>query len=94
MQTLGRRYVRYINDRYRCTSTRCDGRYKSCPVQDETYLLRCYCYIEFNPVRASMVADPADYLWSSHAYYGQDKLDALVQPRPRYTTITTAEVRV
>ncbi len=93
MQSLGRRYVRYINDRYRRTGTLWEGRYKSCPVQDETYLLRCYRYIELNPVRAGMVADPADYPWSSHARNGQDKADALIQPHARYTAIATAEVR-
>jgi putative transposase len=61
MQSLGRRYVRYVNDQYRRTGTLWEGRYKSCLVQDETYLLRCYRYIELNPVRAGMVADPADY---------------------------------
>ncbi|WP_345782844.1 transposase [Dyella acidisoli] len=30
MQALGRRYVRYVNDRYRRTGTLWEGRYKSC----------------------------------------------------------------
>jgi len=30
------------------------------------YLLLCQRYIELNPVRAAMVADPADYRWSSY----------------------------
>ena len=85
--------MRYINDRYRRTGTLWEGRYKCCPVQDETYLLRCYRYIELNPVRAGMVADPADYPWSSHARNGQDKADALIQPHARYTEIATAEAR-
>jgi len=59
--------VRYINTQYRRTGTLWEGRYKSCPVQDEVYFLRCYRYIEFNPVPAGMVADPADYRWSSHS---------------------------
>jgi putative transposase len=42
MQSLGRRYVRYINTQYRRTGTLWEGRYKSCPVQGEIYLLRCY----------------------------------------------------
>ena len=39
MQALGRRYVRFVNDRYRRTGTLCEGRYKSCLVDSETYLL-------------------------------------------------------
>jgi putative transposase len=38
-----------------------EGRYKACPVDTETYFLQCLRYIELNPVRARMVADPADY---------------------------------
>jgi len=34
-------------------------------VEDEAYLLQLYRYIELNPVRAGMVAQPADYYWSS-----------------------------
>jgi putative transposase len=30
-------------------------------VQAETYLLACHRYIELNPVRASIVGQPADY---------------------------------
>ena len=30
-------------------------------MEAETYLLRCQRYIELNPVRAGMVADPAEY---------------------------------
>lgn len=63
MQALGLRYVRYINQVYRRTGTLFDGRFKSSLVQSERYLLTCYRYIELNPVRAAMVADPADYRW-------------------------------
>lgn len=52
MQSLGRRYVRYVNDRYRRTGTLWEGRYKACLVDSESYLLRCYRYIELNPLRA------------------------------------------
>jgi putative transposase len=37
-----------------------------CVVQTDTYLLACSRYIELNPVRARMVADPSDYRWSSY----------------------------
>jgi REP element-mobilizing transposase RayT len=41
MQSLGRRYVRYVNDRYHRTGTLWEGRYKSSPVDSETYRLHC-----------------------------------------------------
>ena len=66
MQSLGRRYVRYFNRSYGRTGTLWDGRFKSCLVQAEDYLLEVYRYIELNPVRANMVTDPAEYHWSSY----------------------------
>lgn len=65
MQTLGRRYVRYFNHTYRRTGTLWEGRFRSCLVEADTYLLTCQRYIELNPVRAGMVARPSDYHWSS-----------------------------
>lgn len=58
MQMLGRRYVGCFNACYRRSGTLWEGRYKSCLIDSEDYLLRCYRYIELNPVRARMVAAP------------------------------------
>jgi putative transposase len=66
MQSIGRRYVQYINKTYRRTGTLWEGRYKASLVDTENYLLACYRYIELNPVRAAMVEHPADYPWSSY----------------------------
>jgi putative transposase len=52
--------VRFLNDRYRRTGTLWEGRYKSCLVDSETYLLRRHRYIELNPVRAGMEALPSN----------------------------------
>lgn len=84
MQWLGRQYVGYINGRYRRTGTLWEGRYKSCLVDTERYLLTCYRYIELNPVRAAMVADPADYAWSSYRANAQALADPLVVPHAEY----------
>jgi putative transposase len=84
MQALGRRYVRYVNDRYHRTGTLWEGRYKSCLVGTSHYLLRCYRYIELNPVRAAMVARPEDYRWSSHRCNALAIDDPLVRPHPAY----------
>jgi REP element-mobilizing transposase RayT len=43
-----------------------EGRFKSCVIQSADYLLKCYRYIELNPVRASMVNYPDEYRWSSY----------------------------
>jgi putative transposase len=70
LQSLGRRYVRYINSVYSRTGTLWEGRYKSSVVQSERYLLTCYRYIELNPVRAGMVETPEKYSWSSYIHNG------------------------
>jgi putative transposase len=66
MQYLGRYYVRYFNFQNGRTGTLFEGRFNSRLVQSDYYLLACYKYIELNPVRAGLVQDPADYIWSSY----------------------------
>lgn len=87
MQSLGRRYVRYINDRHRRTGTLWEGRYKACPVDDGDYLLHCHRYIELNPLRAAMVADPTDYRWSSHRHNACGESDPLLTPHSAYLAL-------
>jgi REP-associated tyrosine transposase len=87
MQALGRRYVRYINDRYRRTGTLWEGRYKACLVDTDIHLLRCYRYIELNPVRARMVADAEDYTWSSYAHNALAAVDPLIKPHACYLSL-------
>ena len=70
------------NDRYHRTGTLWEGRYKACLVGDDRYLLRCHRYIELNPVRARMVADPADYPWSSHRHHAFGCADSLISTHP------------
>jgi len=65
MQSLGRYYVRYINQKYHRSGTLWEGRYKSTLVDSEQYLMTVSRYIEMNPVRAKMVKQPGDYSWSS-----------------------------
>ncbi|WP_038052420.1 transposase [Thermomonas fusca] len=84
MQALGRRYVRPFNARYGRTGTLWEGRYKSCLVDSESYLLACLRYIELNPLRAAMVAEPWAYRWSSvHAHLGL-RTDARLTPHAGY----------
>ena len=87
MQSLGRRYVRYVNDRYQRTGTLWEGRYKACLVDSKDYLLRCYRYIELNPVRAEMVAAPQGYAWSSYRRNALGTDDYLVRPHPAYLAL-------
>jgi putative transposase len=92
MQALGRRYARYVNNRYRRTGTLWEGRYKACLVDRDTYLLHCYRYIELNPARARMTAAPEDYRWSSHAANAFGTPDLLIHPHPNYIALGSTDV--
>ena len=84
MKRLGQRYVQYINRTYRRSGTLWEGRFRSCLTQEESYVLRCYRYIELNPVRADMVSHPAEYRWSSYRTNAQGEDSMLVQPHTQY----------
>lgn len=66
MKALAARATRYRNRLEGRSGTLWESRYKSSVVQSDAYLLACCRYIELNPVRAQMVADAADYPWSSY----------------------------
>jgi putative transposase len=85
MKSLGERFVRYVNRRHARTGTLWEGRYHSCLVQCEHYLMVCQRYIELNPVRARMVADPGSYPWSSYRRNAHGESNALVTPHYLYS---------
>jgi putative transposase len=87
MQSLGRMYVAYFNRRHKRTGTLWEGRFKSCLLQEETYLMQVYRYIELNPVRGSMVDEPADYFWSSYQCNAFGKKSDLLTPHSIYTRL-------
>ena len=66
MKRLAGRQTRYVNKIEKRTGTLWEGRYKSSPIDTNEYLLTCCRYVELNPVRAGIVADPAAYRWSSY----------------------------
>jgi putative transposase len=84
MQAVGRSYVRYFNQRHARTGTLWEGRYRSTLIETERYLLACMVYIDLNPVRAGMVAQPGAWQWSSHAHYLGQRIDKLVTPHALY----------
>lgn len=84
MQRLGRRYVRYFNDRHLRSGTLWEGRFRAALVQTDRYLLASLRYVENNPVRAMLVGRPADYPWSSHRHHVGLVVDELLSPHPLY----------
>jgi len=87
MQSIGRRYVQYVNYAYKRSGTLWEGRHKSSLVSVEQYLLKCYRYIEMNPVRAGMVEHPADYKWSSYRTNAYGEGCQFVTPHSLYMAL-------
>lgn len=76
-----RRYTRRINFREGWRGHLWQGRFSSC-VLDGEHLLAAARYVELNPVRARLAAEPSGYPWSSATAHlaGQD--DRLVKAAP------------
>jgi len=87
LQYLGRHYVMHINQTYGRSGTLWEGRHKGSVVSADDHLLRCYRYIELNPVRAAMVRSPGRYLWSSYGANAAGKKDPLITPHERYLAL-------
>jgi putative transposase len=69
MLTINRNYSHYFNKRHMKTGHLFESRYKNKVVQHDKYFLGLLRYIHQNPVKAGIVADPAQYKWSSHRAY-------------------------
>jgi putative transposase len=93
MQWLGVRYLRHVNMTYRRTGTLWEGRFRAAPIESESHLPTCYRDIELNPVRAGLVAAPADYPWSSHRAHAEGAADPAVSDHVLFAALgaTAAE---
>ena len=91
MQSVGRSYVQYFNKRHERTGTLWEGRYRATLIDTDAYLLTCMRYIELNPVRAGLAADPSRYRWSSHHANALGKSDDLVTPHPLLLSLAPSE---
>lgn len=90
MQDVGRRYVQYVNFRYRRSGTLWEGRFKASLVDTQHYFLACCRYIELNPVRAGLARAPDDYPWSSYRHYALGEENGLLSAHPEYQALGTS----
>ncbi|BCT66559.1 transposase [Nitrosospira sp. NRS527] len=93
MKHLGQRYVQYVNRTHRRSGTLWEGRFRSCLIQAEDYLLACYRYIELNPVRAGMVRHPRDYRWSSYITNAEGIPNRLIRPHDQYLCLAQSNTQ-
>ncbi|CAG1006709.1 hypothetical protein BURK1_03323 [Burkholderiales bacterium] len=90
MQSVGARYVGYVNATHGRTGTLWEGRYRACLVGEDAYVLAACRYIDLNPVRARMVSHPVAWRWSSYGALSGLRRDALVSPHPTLSLLGDA----
>ena len=66
---IGSRYVYWYNAKYKRVGHLFQDRFKSEPVEDDTYFLTVIRYIHQNPVKASICSKPENYKFSSYTEY-------------------------
>ncbi len=81
---LQRRYAYYYSRTHDWPEQVFRKRFIALPIQKDSYLLECGRYIERNPIRAKIVEDPTDFVYSSYGYYGLGYENGLVTPNPLY----------
>lgn len=90
MRRLDLLHSQYLNRKYRRTGSVWEGRFRSCVVESESYLLQCYRYIEANPVRAGMVSRPDEYCWSSHGFNTAAEPSSWLVPHAEYLRLASS----
>ena len=78
MQCIQTVYATYFNKKYKRIGHLFQDRFKSIPVERESYLLECVRYIHQNPVKAK-ISSIEKYLWSSYNEYIKES--QLVNPK-------------
>jgi putative transposase len=83
-------YSDYFNAKYARKGHLWQSRYYSCPM-DMEHTLNALAYVELNPVRACMVSNAWDYLWSSAAAHVGRRPDRLLDLSRWFREFTAGE---
>jgi len=87
LQDVGRAYVRWFNRRHERSGTLWEGRFRSAVIDGESHLLAAMRYIETNPVRARLVAEPSAWPWSSYGHHAGLRVDPLITDHAQYWSV-------
>ena len=68
MASLCTSYAKYVNERTGSVGHVFENRFKSKPIEDDSYLLVAVRYVHCNPAKAG-ICDAANYQWSSYHEY-------------------------
>lgn len=70
-------YSHYYNNKHKRVGHVFQDRFRSEKIENDNYLLECIRYIHNNPVKASIVRRPTDYVFSSYNIYTKKAVDDL-----------------
>jgi len=84
MHRLQLAYARYFKKTRAFTGHVFQERFRSPRIHQESYYLQCGRYIERNPVKAGLVQEAAEYLYSSARFYAIGEDNDLVTPNHYY----------
>jgi putative transposase len=73
MHRLNNFYSHYFNKKYQRSGHVFGGRYKASLIQGERYLLAALRYVHWNPIKAGLSRNPAEYRWSSDSSYRKNE---------------------
>jgi len=85
VKALNVNYVNYYRKKYSGIGHFMQDRYKSIIIENGQYLWECARYIEYNPVKAGMVSNPANYKWSSFKYYTENFYSDIIDKHPLFS---------
>ncbi len=69
MQTVNSEYGKYYNFMEKRVGYVFRDRYKHQVIKDQKQLIQCIKYIHQNPIKAGIVINPDDYIFSSYNFY-------------------------
>jgi putative transposase len=84
MQSLGRRYVRWINVRRAEGGGLFTGRFHAAVLEPAAHFLMAQRFVEHQPVRAGVVDAPDAYRWSSARHHVGLSVDPSLRPHGLY----------
>lgn len=87
MQTLGRRYVTQFNQRHGRSGTLWEGRFRTALIETPTHFLDSLVYVEQHPVRADLVEQASEYVWSSARHHLGLQRDPLIAEHRDFWTL-------
>lgn len=87
IQQINARFGTLMHKRRREKGAIWDGRFASRVVKDDRDVLACMRYIDNNPVKAGMAAQPGDYMWGSFNHYRGVRPFEWIKPHATYLAL-------